>query len=249
MYRERLHNLNAKTEAGQRLKNALLDYNEFRTREQSTTALEQLDSLTQWQSQRLRDTHADLYQSPNYQKGIDFLFSDLYAAQDFNDRDQDLERIAPKLVKLLPDKIIATVAQLIELNLLTQRLDLKLAKALFDNAAETQITDTSYCAAYRVCDNHAERRQQLQLISKVGELLDRYAHSRTIQFSLRITETPAEMAGLSALHNFISRGFRSFHDMENIPYLMQTLMTREAQILDNIFNLSTTPFAWSLPHD
>ena len=245
MYRDRIENLNTRSEAEQRLKQVLISYHDFKNLTEHPVSEDQLKQLADWQCQRLIESHRDLYDSENYNRGVSFLFSDLYAPKDFSNRDRDLERIAPKLVKLLPDKVIHTLAQLIELNLQTQQLDAVLADQLFNRLRYGMVDHESYCHAYRACANKESRLTQLANISKVGELLNKYARSRMLSFSLTVSEKPADMAGLSALYQFLRRGFDAFHEMQDIPHLMETLIRRESQILENIFDNRTTPFEWN----
>lgn len=220
----------------------MLAYHDFRKKEYTSHFSGQLTQLTNWQSERLKHTHHDLYQSPEYTRGLQFLLSDLYSDKDFSDRDNDLERIFPKIIKLLPKKIINTVGLLVELNLLTKTLDIELTQTIFEKLNHSMVDEQSYCDAYRYCNNQDQRLHQIQLISDVGKKLDRYARSSVINFSLKITEGPAEMAGLEAIHSFIMEGFSAFHSMNNVDQMMQTLVQRETRILNNIFQYHKRPF-------
>ena len=77
--------------------------------------------VAQWQSERLKGTHADLYSQARYHAGLDFLLQDLYSPGDFYQRDDDIDRIFPKLIKLMPDSILDLVSSLVELDHLTQK--------------------------------------------------------------------------------------------------------------------------------
>lgn len=224
----------------------MLRYHDFRT---STPEIEPklIQALAHWQSQRLITSHQDLYHDPSFSDGIGFLFEELYAPKDFNERDKDLERIFPKLVKLMPEQVLSTVAALVELNQCTQELDIRLSEAIFQTLGHTTLDRVSYLQGYRLCDNQLLRQRQLDLVEEVGQKLDRYARSNTILFSLKMTKGPAEMAGLSALHGFIHEGFKAFHRMQNIPYLMKTLIAREQAILNNIFSGHPSPFDFANP--
>lgn len=242
MYRDRLLSTPAKSTSAEQLKSAMLRYHDFRHTPDLGAKSAQRSVLANWQKQRLIQTHQDLYKDPNYFAGLEFLFSDLYGDQDFSDRDQNLERIFPKLVKLLPDSVLETLALLIELNLATHTLDEQLRRTLFEELRCEQIDESLYCEAYRLCNNRQERHTQLNLTQQVGQKLDKYARSQTLLFSLKISRRPAEMAGLSALHSFLNRGFSAFHSMENIPHLMEELIRREQKILDAIFRGHNNPF-------
>ena len=220
----------------------MLAYHDFQIEKQHNINSQELTQLTLWQSERLKRTHHDLYHAENYTQGLAFLFDELYSAQDFSRRDRDLERIFPKMVKLLPKTVIGTVSLLVELNLLTQKLDHELAHVIFHQLNYTKIDEKNYCEAYRFCNNQAQRRNQILLTSELGTKMDKYARSSLINFSLKITEAPAEMAGLSELHAFIMRGFSAFHTMKDIQTLMGTLTQRESVVLDKIFTGQENPF-------
>ena len=44
-----------------------------------------------WQSERLKKTHADILHSPLYGPACRFFLNDIYAAEDFSRRDNDIE--------------------------------------------------------------------------------------------------------------------------------------------------------------
>jgi len=242
MSRDKIQNTKISSKTALKLKEVMLAYHDFQIEKQQYELSQELIQLTHWQSERLKHTHQDLYSAPNYTQGLKFLFDELYSAQDFSGRDRDLERIFPKMIKLLPNAVIDTVSLLVELNLLTQKLDHELASTLFHTLSYVDINEQNYCEAYRHCNNQVQRTHQIKLTSTLGEKLDKYARSSIINFSLKITETPAEMAGLSELHAFIMRGFGSFHSMKGVKELMGTLTQRESQILDNIFIGHERPF-------
>ena len=137
MYRERILSTKTKHPAAIRLKDAMLEYNDFQSTNQTKNLSLELAKLAQWQSERLKHSHRDLYYSPRYQDGLSFLFTELYSDTDFSERDRDLERIFPKMVKLLPNSVLETVSLLVELNMLTQMLDQELATKLFIDLGQT----------------------------------------------------------------------------------------------------------------
>lgn len=242
MYRERILNTKTKHPAAIRLKEAMLEYHDFQATQKNNSLSIQLDKLSQWQSDRLKHSHRDLYCSPIYQKGLSFLFTDLYSDTDFSDRDRDLERIFPKMIKLLPNSVLETVCLLVELNMLTQILDQELATKLFLDLLHANINEQNYCEAFRLCNNEQKRAYQIKLTQDLGKKLDKYARSQVILYSLKLSRGAAESAGLGALHNFLSSGFNAFHSMQNIDALMQTIATRETQFLKAIMSGNPRPF-------
>ena len=75
-----------------------------------------LERLAEWQARRLRVTYADLAADPRYSAAIEFFQNDLYGAADFSQRDADLARVVPMLVRVLPESVIMTAAAAMELN-------------------------------------------------------------------------------------------------------------------------------------
>lgn len=246
MYRERILNTKTKHPAALRLKDTMLEYHDFQLSHKHYNLHTELARLSQWQSERLQFSHRDFYQSAHYQKGLFFLFNELYSDADFTQRDQDLERIFPKMVKLLPESIIETVSLLVELNMLTQMLDTELCTKLFIDLKHKAIHEQSYCDAFRQCQNQEKRAYQIELTQALGKKLDQYARSQIILYSLKLSKNPAESAGLGALHQFLSSGFTAFHSMKHIDKLMSTIAERETHFLREIMLGNTQPFGFKI---
>lgn len=243
MYRDRIANTATKHPAEARLKEAMLNYHDFQ-RSKKTHPFH--SHLALWQSQRLIHSHQDVYRSPFYHEGLLFLFTELYSDTDFSERDRDLERIFPKLIKLLPNAILETVSLLVELNMLTQKLDHELAEKLFVDMACKEIDEASYSRAYQLCQNENKRRYQIELTKQLGLKLDKYARSQVILLSLKLSGKPARKAGLGALHHFLSQGFQAFHSMRDIDMLMNVIAERELGYLKEIMRGNLKPFDFQL---
>jgi hypothetical protein len=228
-----------------RLKDAMLEYNDFQTTNETKNLSLELAKLAQWQSERLKYSHKDLYYSSLYREGLSFLFTDLYSDTDFSERDRDLERIFPKMVKFLPNSVLETVSLLVELNMLTQMLDQELATKLYIDLSHTTINEQNYCEAYSLCKNEQKRAYQIKLTEDLGKKLDQYARSKAILFSLKLSKGAAESAGLGALHSFISMGFKAFHSMQDIDMLMHKIALRETNFLQEIMAGNQSPFGYN----
>jgi len=224
----------------------MLNYHDFQNNRQNEDLNIPLAKLAQWQSERLKHSHRDLYYTSKYQQGLTFLFTELYADNDFSERDRDLERIFPKMIKLLPASILETVSLLVELNMLTQLLDQDLAKMIFITQGHAHINEVNYCEAYRLCNNPEKRAYQIHLTSDLGKKLDKYARSQVILFSLKVSRSAAERAGLGALHRFLREGFSAFHSMQDIDFLMTRIACREKDFLQRIVSGENTVFDFEL---
>ena len=121
-----------------------------------------LERLAAWQASRMGRTYADLAAQPRYADAIAFFQSDLYGASDFAQRDADLARVVPIMTRMLPARVIATVAQAMELNALSRELDRALLQRQFREAtAGSRSPSTAPPTASR--GNAPARDRQIQL--------------------------------------------------------------------------------------
>ena len=200
-----------------------------------------LERVAHWQAKRLAMTYADLAADPRYTAAVVFFQNDLYGPGDFSRRDADLARVVPLMVKVLPERVIATVALAMELNALSQELDRVLLARL--PRADGHFSVLEYCKAYRRAGNFPMRRRQIKLIVDIGTALDAHVGKPLIRTALAMMRHPARMAGLSGLQDFLERGFAAFRAMRGAEEFLRTIETREVQILEAIVGGSTDPFA------
>ncbi|PIE44179.1 MAG: hypothetical protein CSA50_01455 [Gammaproteobacteria bacterium] len=243
MYKNKLLNAHIKSESAARLQKQLLAYHDFRYVFAQSPLSEELDKLASWQTHRLRKTHEDIYHDPRYRAGLEFLFQDLYQPKRFYQRDNEIDRIFPTMLKILPEPLLDTIASLIELNHLTQELDLNLADTLFNQFRVNEINEQNYIQAYPISSDKQKRLHQIQLIANIGDDLEQYTKSRFLLFSLKVTRKPAEIAGLASLHQFLSRGFATFNAMPDVPQLLATIISRETQLLNHIYDRQLDAFS------
>jgi len=248
MYRDRLVATPVHSEAASRLQRLLLAYHDFRQHKSAHPLAEDTFRVADWQAQRLKATHRDLSERPDCHAGLEFLLTDLYAPAGMTRRDDNIDRIFPKMVKWLPDNLLATFAGLVELNLVTQELDLELAELLDrDLRLLTKLDSHTYCEAYRSSQRLDDRARQIELVAEVAQQLDRYVRNRTLGWLLSMAKTPAEMADLSDLHSFLHRGYSAFRKMDNVDGLIERLVWRERRVMEQI--LAGHPAPFELPGD
>lgn len=244
MHRERLVATTAVSDSARALQRRLIDFHDFRQHRARHPLAGSLPVLERWQARRLKLTHQDLYQHPDYHSGLEFLLTDLYSPAGMTRRDDNIDRIFPRLIQWLPDHLLDTLAGLIDLNHQTQRLDLSLLQAMASLHIEPQHLSTAdYCRAYRKQGEQANRQRQIALVGEVGQSLDRYVRSRSLGWLLSISRGPAELAGLTDLHGFLHRGYRSFQSMAGVDTLIQCVTRREQVISDRIMAGHPNPFS------
>jgi hypothetical protein len=199
-----------------------------------------LERLARWQAARLRRTYADLDAVPRYAAAVEFFEADLYGGADFARRDADIARVAPLLVMTLPARVIATVADAMAVNALSQELDRALLARL--PRADGCFTVAEYCGAYRHPEDRPARERQIRLIAGIGAALDRFVRMPLLHAALVMMRQPARLAGMNVLHDFLERGFEAFRKMGGADEFLAAIVDRETALMNAIFDGATAPF-------
>jgi hypothetical protein len=199
--------------------------------------------LRRWQAARLARTYDDLLHDEEYRPAAEFFLSDLYGLKDTSGRDAGLERVLPVMSKVLPEAALHGVGLAVELDALSEELDADLLDVLLrELGVRDELTEQAYAEAYRRCDNYAQRKHQIELIREVGEDLAQLVRKSMVYAMLRSMRTPAKAAGCGELQDFLERGFRAFRQMKDSKHFLDTIQTREMQILDRIYAGAPHPF-------
>lgn len=194
--------------------------------------------LREWQARRLADTHADLLAHPRFGPAAAFFLDDLYGPKDFSERDAEVQRILPMLVKLLPASAVRALALAVELDALSERLDGQVLDHL--RAAGTiddidDITPTDYACAYVQGDTRSDRQHQIELVGEVGEALGRLTRLALVASVLHMMHKPAYLAGLGELQEFLQRGFDAFRHMGAPDEFLALIRERETALMEALF--------------
>lgn len=197
-----------------------------------------LERLQRWQVERLRSTYDDYHRSERYREALEFFVRDLYGPHDFRERDRALHRVIGMWYRLLPERAVVAVTQALELEALSQQLDLRVADAL----GEATITDTSYAQAYRKANRRRDRQRQIWLILTSGRALDALVAHPWIERALQLARRPARLAGVTSLHEFLARGYAAFAKMQGADELLRVIEQRENAIMRSLFDGVARPF-------
>lgn len=222
-------------EIAQRLLDQLDVAHAFRApRQTDTVRAARRDALRTWQAARLTRTHADLLSSPRFGETAAFFLSDIYGPKDLSRHEDDIRRILPVMTRVLPTAGLETVADAIELNVLSERLDAAMIEAL---GADVERLDSSvYAQAYRAVGDRPARERQIDLIAQLAHSLDRLTRSPLIGVALSTMRKPAQLAGLTELQDFLERGYKAFRKMKGAEEFIRIVATRERELLEALFS-------------
>jgi hypothetical protein len=194
-------------------------------------------ALKSYQQQRFSLTYADLLATPRYSAVARFFLDELYGPHDFTERDAQLARVVPTLVRLFPDQIVGAVRGLTELHALSERLDTGMAGHLQTAAIDA----VGYLAAWQASGTVAQRENQIALTLALGQTLDRLTRNPMLRQSLRLMRGPAKAAGLSRLQGFLETGFDTFKAMGGAQEFLAIVAQRERALAATLFDVNTVP--------
>jgi len=194
-------------------------------------------AVKRWQSERLARTYADLLASERYRESCEFFLEELYGARDFEQRDEEVQKVVPKLARMLPGRAIETLLLAVELDELSEDFDAGLARLV-----QLPVTAARYAEAYPKVGTIAKRERQVKLVEEIGSALDRLARIPMLAPMLGMMKGPAEAWGYGHLHHFLYRGFHAFAGMRGARDFLATIKRRELAINARLFAREPEPF-------
>jgi len=236
--------------AQHRLAAALTEVMTLRARLTADAALgSRWRAVKAFQSQRLSETYSDLLASERHRGACQFFLDEIYGTHDLGPRDRQALTVVPKLARVLPAKAVEALALAVDLDLLSENLDARVASRLpagvgesVSGAGGTGLCPAAYAAAYREAGTPEERERQIRLVSEIGGMLDGLARLPLIPTMIRLARGPAEAAGFSHLHRFLETGFQAFRRMGRAEEFLQIVAHRETTLNDRLFAGDVSPF-------
>lgn len=203
-----------------------------------------LHELRRWQAARLAVSFEGFMQDPKRKPAAEFFLTDLYGDRDFSRRDSDIARIAGKMQRLLPQTLLETLADAIELGVLSHALDLRMAEALERLAPKRKtLDDDLYGRAYREVGLPRLREHQVDLIVVAGYGLGQALRSRGVATLLGVLRGPARAAGFGELQSFLERGFGAYAKLDDVASFIADIERSEREVARRLFAARPEPFA------
>ncbi|MEN1728329.1 MAG: hypothetical protein AAGJ52_07800 [Pseudomonadota bacterium] len=199
-----------------------------------------LIELQDWQRRRLDACYDDLRQTARYRPACDFFLDELYGGKDFRERDRQLARVVPVMRRFLPDHLLFAVGDAMRLQAVSLEFDIDIAVLLL---SADRLDQPAYAQAYRAHGAWDAREIQIDLINKLGEVLDETVHRPMVHRLVQMMRGPAILAGFGALQSFLGRGLNAFARMHGAAYFLETIVTRESEALAAMKTGSDWPFA------
>jgi hypothetical protein len=191
--------------------------------------------LQVWQSNRLMQTHQVMYQVKRFRPAIHFFRDDLYGAQHFRERNQQLMNALPIMCNTLPESMLKVVEMAAELHVISLELDSLLLHFLPVDCELEKLTLSQWVGAYQRCDNPEQRARQIELIENIGESLNTIVDKPLIGRLLKWAAMPATIAGYGKIHQFVCDGFFAFKALETPNEFLTPVIKTERALSERWF--------------
>ena len=224
------------------LRQALTDSHELAKRfDEPSFPHEELEILQDWQRRRLSDSYKDLISQERYAAAGEFFLAELYGGLNFRERDQQMERVLPVMVRMLREDMLLALAEAFELQSLSLSLDMDMTIAL-KQSGWGELNTARYGEIYRSCGRPEDRERQIKLIGHLGLELNELVHHRLVMFLIRTLRGPARAAGFGLLQTFLEQGLRAFQIMGDGTYFINTIWNNEDKVMRRLFAGDENPF-------
>ena len=226
----------ARKDAAATFRHAIARSNELHTQYLDEPALfESYDRFTRWQADYMLPLFSDLLEPEGYADAVDFVVSDLCGVG-VSERDHDIERATPVIVRSLPTHAMETAAAAVELNAAALEINTGIWNGLLvDGELPAVITEAEYCRACRSAASFEEVMALVELAITLGETLKTLVRVPLIGFLLKTMRVPAHAAGFGALQEFLETGFVTFHEISDIDRFLDDLGARLEQVFKHIY--------------
>jgi hypothetical protein len=210
--------------------------------------LAEFDLLQQWQRARLSRSFADFARQEGYRRAVHFFLSELYGGLDFRERDQDMGKVMPVMIRFLPDHTLATMSEAFELQAISLEYDMDMARYMAQRGPGRQdmgsLDMERYCEVCRACSDQAGRERQIVLIRKLGYDLDALVRLPLVNSLVRLLRGPAHLAGFGRLQQFLEEGLAAFRALPDAGFFIETIFQRETDAMQKLFAGARQPFGF-----
>lgn len=204
--------------------------------------LRALEDLQAWQRERFARTYADLLERESDAPACHFFLDELYGGLHFRHRDEDVERVAPVMSRLLPEHALHSLADAFRLQAISLELDIAMVE--LDPTADFRGMEIAeYARWYRACGRRDRRETQIRLIRDLGHRLEGLVETPLLLRLVRLVRGPAVAAGFGRLQEFLETGLQAFRELEDPADFVETIYRREWLALERLFSGDDDPYA------
>ena len=203
--------------------------------------LVELQLVQTWQRKRLARSYRDLISQERYRAAGDFFLDEIYGGLNFRERDQEMERVLPVMIRMLRDDMILVLAEAFELQSMSLNFDMDMTMLFLDSGWD-KLNTARYGELYRAIGRAPERKKQIELIGRLGLELNELVHHRLVLWLIRTLRGPARAAGFGLLQSFLENGLNAFRMMGDGTEFVETIWHEEREVMQRLFDADESPF-------
>lgn len=226
----------SRNEAAQRFRKRIRDANALHVKYLDDPMLmADYERFTTWQLEHLLPFFTDLHEQDGYAEAIEFTMSDL-AGVGISDRDRDLERAAPAIIRMLPLRALQTLADAADVNARVLKINIAICDSLrVGKSIPDRISEVDYCIACREASNLGELIELVKVVCGLGRSLKSLVKIPMIGMTLAAMRVPARAAGFAALHDFLENGYLIFRNIPDIDHFIGEIESRMIDVFTLIY--------------
>lgn len=212
-------------------------------RREPRNGLPWLTEVRRWQACRIEASFEHFLRDPRTAPAARFFLADVYSDRDFSQRDREIARVLPLMQRLLPGVLLGTLADAMELGVLSHAFDLRMAQRLASMRPPDAPLDADlYAETYRQAGLPRLRRHQIDLVARIGAGLGRGLRVPGVAGLLKLSRAPARAAGVSELQGFLERGHAAFSALPDPHAFIADIEREERGLASRLFARDPDPF-------
>ena len=224
------------------LRKSLADSHQLAKRlDEADFPLAELEIVQGWQRQRLAQSYHQLISQERYRAAGEFFLDELYGGLNFRQRDQQMERGLPVMVRMLRNDMLRVLAEAFELQSMSLKFDIDMTKAMQEFGWD-ELNTARYGEIYRHVGRSSGREKQVNLIRRLGLELNELVHHRLVLLLIRTVRGPARAAGFGLLQTFLEQGLTAFRIMGDGTGFIETIWQKETDIKNRLMAGDEDPF-------
>jgi len=224
------------------LRQALTDSHNLASRlDEPGFPLVELELVQTWQRERLAKSYRDLISQERYRAAGDFFLDEIYGGLNFRERDQEMERVLPVMIRMLRDDMILVLAEAFELQSISLNFDMDMTMLFLDSGWD-KLNTARYGELYRPIGRAPPRKKQIELIGRPGLELHELVPHRLVLWLIRTLRVPARAAGFGLLQSFLENGLNAFRMMGDGTEFVETIWHEEREVMQRLFDADESPF-------
>tara|TARA_B100002003_G_C14065269_1_gene512678 strand:- start:216 stop:947 length:732 start_codon:yes stop_codon:yes gene_type:complete len=198
-------------------------------------------ALIRFQVDRLKGTYGDFLEKKEYREITQFFLHEVYTTRDVTERNNGFKKVYEKFKGKLGSSLVNHLAKLVDLNDLSEELDLLMVSKLHQMGVGDKFSEDEYEEAYYLTDAYNERKEQIELIVKSLQTFHMLSKYRSIGLTLSVIRPYALMKGARNLMDFMQGGYKVFRITKDVSPFEKAIEDREMERLDRIYSLGKRP--------